>query len=654
MLFMEDFVYYLKFIGSVILIYIILYLIYRLLRHSGSGILSSQAQGSSMAFKADHYYYLPAYGLKLDAIANVQVTSFLGNTVPPEVKVLSLNITASTSILPDTSQIFAIKYHPDYFSTDDFKIVVSESSLLENISLIADDQFSEIIATLTDAPEKVIDKASGFVRTEKEEKRDSEPVDTIEIFAVNKTFELFPENLTLKEITLRWPILVKKANRIDFNLVLINPSYIPKFQIDESIFYGLFSRPLTRVSWEIMAPELDSPITFSFIVPDISKIVKIPITRSLFVKKHHVPKLAKGLLIENYINKPSEAEGLASIPINIAKAIVSIPAQLLKFGIERNKLQSKFEQSVMELLAEKESNLNKIVVNLVSKTQALESEIDILRKLLIPIESPINVQSPEVPPLGKLSPSEPEPITQLDEILNLQNERNGIVISKDLPNLVFPINLSWDEAYIGTWPDYGNTINGYSNCVLAAMAHLVICWTSNTLPSVVFLDKKILIEIFSKKCYSRGCKIFETLLYWKNNGINTNKIVNFAKIRSKNIEEMKRAIVLFGGIIAGFQLPKSAQEIGANWMLDSKEDPNFVRSKKDNGHAVAVVGFTNEGLKVISWGKRIEVSWEFFKEYNDENYIILSNYWVSYVGISPEPSSRTISELDFIVTSLKS
>ncbi|MCE1198106.1 MAG: hypothetical protein LWW85_03985, partial [Marinilabiliales bacterium] len=41
-----------------------------------------------------------------------------------------------------------------------------------------------------------------------------------------------------------------------------------------------------------------------------------------------------GLVLSNEINNPSSVEGFAMIPVNIAKAIVSIPTQLVQFKFD--------------------------------------------------------------------------------------------------------------------------------------------------------------------------------------------------------------------------------------------------------------------------------------------------------------------------------
>ena len=68
-------------------------------------------------------------------------------------------------------------------------------------------------------------------------------------------------------------------------------------------------------------------------VPDISRAILIPVTRAAMVEKKQTLTLKKGMLLENAIIKPSEAEAILAIPVNILKAVFSIPGQLLSFRI---------------------------------------------------------------------------------------------------------------------------------------------------------------------------------------------------------------------------------------------------------------------------------------------------------------------------------
>ena len=87
------------------------------------------------------------------------------------------------------------------------------------------------------------------------------------------------------------------------------------------------------------------PIT----VIDNTKIVNIPVKRTAFGKRTNDIKIQDGLIIDNHIVNPSSAEGFVSIPIDIAKAIVSIPAQIIKVKIDNTTKLKDLEDKNLQL-----------------------------------------------------------------------------------------------------------------------------------------------------------------------------------------------------------------------------------------------------------------------------------------------------------------
>lgn len=78
-------------------------------------------------------------------------------------------------------------------------------------------------------------------------------------------------------------------------------------------------------------------------------MIIVPITRSAFVKKVNKISIVDGIITSNAISKPSSIEGLASIPIDIAKAVVSIPAQLLSVKIDNTKNATELQVEKLKL-----------------------------------------------------------------------------------------------------------------------------------------------------------------------------------------------------------------------------------------------------------------------------------------------------------------
>jgi hypothetical protein len=59
----------------------------------------------------------------------------------------------------------------------------------------------------------------------------------------------------------------------------------------------------------------------------------MPITRAAFVRKVTNLTFDSGVLTEIHIEKPSEALAFMEIPLTIAKAILSVPAELIQLKI---------------------------------------------------------------------------------------------------------------------------------------------------------------------------------------------------------------------------------------------------------------------------------------------------------------------------------
>ena len=91
--------------------------------------------------------------------------------------------------------------------------------------------------------------------------------------------------------------------------------------------------------------EIGNILPINVVVADISKLIVIPVNRTLFVKRTNKIGIQDGVILSNEINKPSSVEGIISIPINIAKSVVAIPAQLIQFRFDNTKRLDAFEQT---------------------------------------------------------------------------------------------------------------------------------------------------------------------------------------------------------------------------------------------------------------------------------------------------------------------
>jgi hypothetical protein len=181
-----------------------------------------------------------------------------------------------------------------------------------------------------------------------------------------------------------------------------------------------------------------------------------------------------------------------------------------------------------------------------------------------------------------------------------------------------------------------------SDCTAAMCGHAIQTWTSLTSNEVIVPDNVILQFYSNQSGYvigdpmtDNGAVLSEVLLYWYKNAIYGHALAGFASIRPGNRTSMRDAIYLFGACAIGIQLPLAVDK-GEDWILPQGQ------SLTDNwavgswgGHAIPAIAYNDETLSVISWGKLLQVSWDFMDAYCDEAYGLLSKDWLTKLDNSP-------------------
>ncbi len=119
----------------------------------------------------------------------------------------------------------------------------------------------------------------------------------------------------------------------------------------------------------------------------------IPVNRTAFVKRVNKIGIQDGVILSNEINKPSSVEGFLSIPIDIAKAVVSVPAQLIQFKFDNTKrlddlekAKLNYEKSIQEsqkFALTKEQEIEKVKLDM--QKAALSNQVE-LQKLKLELQ----------------------------------------------------------------------------------------------------------------------------------------------------------------------------------------------------------------------------------------------------------------------------
>ena len=183
------------------------------------------------------------------------------------------------------------------------------------------------------------------------------------------------------------------------------------------------------------------------------------------------------------------------------------------------------------------------------------------------------------------------------------------------------------------------------DCVPAAMAHMIEQWSFYATGVQAGITNQQVLGAYEvlggyipgDPTTDNGVVMLSALQWWKNTGFAGHKILAYMSVDWTNLTEVFQAIQLFGNVFYGLALPISAQS-GEGWTvgLGGPENGGFNTAVGGwGGHCVPVVAASPETLTCITWGQRLKMSHNFFADYAEEAYVVLSPDWFSKLGTSP-------------------
>jgi hypothetical protein len=220
-----------------------------------------------------------------------------------------------------------------------------------------------------------------------------------------------------------------------------------------------------------------------------------------------------------------------------------------------------------------------------------------------------------------------------------------------------PVSVDWTKGIT----DFGMMLNdSLGDCTCAGIFHARQIWSANVLTEKTENDDCVLKLYEEATGYRPGdastdCGGVEqnVLSYLLNVGIpladgSRDKIIAFMEVDPRNINDIKVTINDFGVCYIGFQVPNSIYE---NGMPKTKWEYDANHTDTEGGHCVVAVKYDDEYVSVISWGALYEISWEFFTQYTDEAYAIVSPDWIATSGKSP--LGMTVAEMEQLMSAIR-
>ncbi|WP_263356910.1 hypothetical protein [Acidicapsa ligni] len=218
----------------------------------------------------------------------------------------------------------------------------------------------------------------------------------------------------------------------------------------------------------------------------------------------------------------------------------------------------------------------------------------------------------------------------------------GKYIGAGLP--AAPAAADWTKG-IQKW---GMMLNDkLGDCTIASVAHAVQVWSANTAGEITVPDAQVL-EYFeqwdgykpSDPSTDAGGVELNVLTRWRKGAFDTHKLIAFADVAITNLEEVRQAIHLFGGVYIGVGLPITAQTQDV-WDV-VKDGGAHAKAGSWGGHAVFVPKYDAHGFTCITWGATKTMTNAFWEKYVDEAHALLSHDWLARKGA---PSGFKLDEL---------
>jgi hypothetical protein len=210
-----------------------------------------------------------------------------------------------------------------------------------------------------------------------------------------------------------------------------------------------------------------------------------------------------------------------------------------------------------------------------------------------------------------------------------------------------PDSLDWTKGV----SDFGMMLNDKLGCcTIAGCAHAVQIWTLNAGSEVTLSDQDVLDAYCEWDGYvdgdpatDQGGVELDVLIDWKAGGFAGHALTGFADPNVANLDEVRQAIMLFGGVYIGLALPLSAQ---TQEVWEAVDDPGDGSTDAGSwgGHCVFVPKYdAGDSLSCITWGMVKQMTEAFWRKYCLEAHALLSPDWIAAQGA---PNGFNLAQLE--------
>lgn len=198
--------------------------------------------------------------------------------------------------------------------------------------------------------------------------------------------------------------------------------------------------------------------------------------------------------------------------------------------------------------------------------------------------------------------------------------------------------------------DWGTMLNDQLGCcTIAGIGHGIQVWTLNT-GSMFTMPDSIIERAYSAfdgyvpgdPSTDQGGVELDVLNDWKKNTHGffvQHPLLAFADPAVQNLEEIRQAINLFGGVYIGMEVPNFMMSAEPSDVLDVVANDGGI----DGGHCVFCCKYDVDTISFISWGAVYTMTNGFWNKYVDEAHALLGKNWLAAQG---SPSGFDLEQLE--------
>jgi len=263
-----------------------------------------------------------------------------------------LKLTISVRYIQDPNYFFTLQYLPKATFDDAVEVKLTEQGFLDTIEVTTTDKAREIVSKAIEIVKEVA-KIAAFPGAVAQLKKEEKKIPNID---VEFDPDLFLNNDLKKEKEAFIERYFKPYNiEIDLKRTFQGGNFNRQGPVDQK---GIYYRPLLPYELSFTLKDFAYYKKETISLPNEAPIMAIDLTRGAFIKKAMTLNFKNGILTQIKIDKPSEVLAAMDIPLDIAKGIVSLPAELIQLKIDYSSKNTNLYNALLQEIQAKDALIN--------------------------------------------------------------------------------------------------------------------------------------------------------------------------------------------------------------------------------------------------------------------------------------------------------